>query len=1425
MAEQTIDRLQVEITASAKGTMAAFKQLENQLDVLQKALNSIDMSKIRQLDKVVKAVKPKVDTSGMTTAERNIKASVEKIQQSLAGLTAYANKSLTGDKSAFSAYEKQATSLQSAIDVINEKFKQLGDVAIPTKAWESIDKQIEETRSDLESLKAQEREAWDSGGKGKSAYDVVQLGFAIQETKDKLEGLEAEQVRLLNENKAFYNPYKQYAEDIKFAQGKLADMTSQVQSAMAALQNQPAGTPALDKLSAKLASEIPGDISKLQTSLAGLGSIANAAMDGDKSSFTSFERRVTSIQSAIDVVINKLEQLENAGVSVEGLENYRTSLQNIQGQLDETTNAVRTTYAEMSNMPTNEVGKNAEKASSSMKDLALSRKGIDDLGKSLSKITSHLKHISIHGPNVGHMFKTILKYGFGIRSIYVLFRRLRKAIVESFGELQNSGAFYETTRQNIESLKTSLLTLKYQFGAAFEPIFNAVAPALKVLIDKLVDAMNAVSAFMARLTGNSTYSKVKWVNTATGEAAKNAKELNKQLQKFDELNNLTTNQGGSGSGSKDETKAVYEEASVDSALGDFGKRLADLIRAGEWGEVGKVLSDKFAEQLESIDWNAIKRKAATFGQKLADFLNNLINPRLLGDIGTTIGESINTGLTFFNEWGKGMDWENVGVSLASGFDAWVQAGNLPLLGETLHTWIAGGLVALTTFFETADFEEVGKQIAEFIGNLDIPDLASKLLNLAKAIIFALADAIKSLWTNGDATTRIGMAIVGLIGLAKLTGLVGTIGGLISTALGGSTIEASAAGATLKLTGLKKIAGLALTFGGALLPEFSLGENLAQNTLLDLLGATGMYGGLRLLGLSNPIAVKITVAKFAWDFGTELGKSLWGNLMEALGDSEMAKYYREFSWAGFFKDIFEAAWTGNLFDGVNSMFGPAGFADNVSSVGYEIFDSDMKKKFEEFKKTRDELYDLIRNPFGGSELNTSEWSTSALGALKSFTDGAAKANTETKSLSETISAFIEKTRNLNSETSRFGYEAESSTSKFKLGISGIASETVDVFQTAYNKGTKAWSGLGTWAKAKSKDMGNGFVGIPKEVSSKFQTAYTESTKAWNDIGTWATGVTNTTANGMNNLPTDVSRRFGDAYTQGTAKWNDLGRWATERSAITSGAFNTFPTTAGKQFGDAYTQGTGKWGGLKTWAEQTFNSVSTASNTSLSKVPSQFQTNFQQGTNKAEGLVSSFKIWLDGQNLVKKAGVEPDSSAFKAMQTKIDSITNLLSKIKSTTISVSGSGFETVSSKIKSLTSQLSNLKNTSSSVSLSSSVGLKLFASGGVVGGATPAIVGEAGPEAILPLTDGTLGKLANMIVGDMATPSSPVLASQSYSSYSNTMNASSMADQNKLLQEQNELLRQIASKDLTISSSEVFNATRSEANNYYNRTGNSPFLI
>lgn len=1315
MAEQIIDKVQVEVQASAKGTSAVFEQLERRLTALQKVLNSIDTTNLQKIQKTASSTTINVNTNGISKAEKDVTKSVSKIEQALAGLQAYANAAMNGDSSSMTSFERRVISIQSQMDVLKQKFQSFGDVKIPTDAMEKLQTEMDKTSSHLESLQKRQQQMTDSGGnpKGGITQEWIDLQIALRDTKARFDDLYAAQTKLVNEGKAFDYPLQPYKEQLSSLEAQLNQTANTVRDAYSAMNETPSINP------------------------------------------------------------------DNSGLI--------------------------------------DTSKEAEKAREKLKKMcdSATKKAFDSLKSTLKKIASAITGIGKNADGAfGKGFMKILKYGFGIRSIYVAFRRLRKVVVESFQELQNSGAFVEETKSNIESLKNSLTLLKYQFGAAFEPIFNAVAPALKTLMNNLVSVMNTISAFIAKLMGKSTYSKAV-LNAAafadnTGKAAKAQKELNKQLQGFDELNNLTTNNSnpnsGSGGSSDDIPGAVYVEEQVDNVLGDFWKDLADKINQGDWKGVGQAISDKLSSAMESINWDDIYKKASNFGTGLAEFLNGLINPRLFGNVGKTLAGALNTAFAFLNSFGKTFDWKNFGLSIATGINEFFKTFDFKQAGETFHTWIAGALDACIAFFENTDFEQIGKAIADFIGGLNIPDLAKKLLKLAKAIIFALADAIKGLWSNGDATTRIGMAIIGLIGLSKLSGLVGTIGGLISSALGHSTITASAAGSTLKLTGLKTLVIGAATYqlaGGLAGKLFQLSA--------DDLGLTELAKEYKKFA-DNPFTYTIKgvvdIATFIKEEGFEKFAKTLSDVFSP--DSEFIKTLKHVF--GYEEKLYKTD-SPNVKDALSGKY--AGHKQDIKVITQEELKQieDLTQAFDSFKK-------LFKNGGGGSELNTSDLSTSMLGAWKSFTGGAEDANTKVKSLSETIKGLIDKTQNLTNNTKAFGDETENSTNKFKNGLSGIVKGSVDTFSTAYTKGTKTWSGITKWAKTKATDASDGFDSFSGVVSSEFETAYTDSTNKWSGIGTWANGVTTTTATGMGKLPTDVSKQFGDAYSQSTSKWNDLGKWASDETAIVNGTFSTFPTNASGKFGQAYTDSTDKWSGTKKWANDTFDLIQNASRTKLGTIPGQFQLNYSRGTQNAETQVSTFKSWLDRQDLIKRAGVEADESRFRNVTTKVSNISSMLSRIKNTTISVTGNGFENLGTKIKNLVSQIDKLKS-KNSISLGSSIGFKLFARGGVVGGATPAIVGEAGPEAILPLTDGTIGKLADMIVGDM-----PITNNSMTRGYGSTSdNASEIARQNELLAEQNQLLRQIAAKELTVSSKDVFNATRSEANNYYNRTGYSPFLV
>ena len=774
---ETIDKVQVEVEATAKGTSAVFKQLESQLGTLQKALQSIDTSKLNKVSKVI-------DTSGMTKAEKEISSSVDKIKQDLAGLNSYKNAALGGDNSSLRSFERQATRLQSEIDKVAEKLRQLGDnrtgINIDTDQFQALRESLAEIQSALNS----------------SQEDISNYVANVKKEEPEVK-----------------------TDKMKAALSKIKSMC---ESTWAALK--------------KVAS--------------GIGS-----------AFVTAGRSVKSLSARL------------LGVS-----------------------------------------------------------------GGLSKTTSSFKH----------GLRTIIKYGFGVRSLYVLFRRLRKAITESFTELQKSGAMWQTTKANVEGLKTALSTLKFQFGAAFEPLFNVVAPALTAFINYLISLMNTISAFIAKLTGRSTYSKVAQVMNNTGSSAGSAgkavKELNKQLQSFDELNNISpeNNSGGGsgGGGGGSSSSATYTEESVESALGDFASALADKIKAGDWEGVGRAISEKLTEVLNDIPWDSIFKSAENFGRNLADFLNGLITPDLFEALGTTIGNAIKTKLTFLNSLGDELDFPNLGHSIASAISGFVNTHPLPLMATTFSTWATGitsalatairdmldngtidtisqdittalenleigeiawnvgqivsglansiyvlvsnketwkqlgtkigegidnfftsmnkadaktGLTgwqalgksisstisgiadALTEAFQTVSWTEVGQAIADFISSIDWGDLFWDLVELAETALGALCEAIQGFWDNATWQEKVGAVIVGMIGVSKLTGLGTTLSTLLDKKLGTTTIKA-------------KLGGLALTVLGITLMgvnnDDGTASSLFENAFWDFVGALGLVVGAK-----------------------------------------------------------------------------------------------------------------------------------------------------------------------------------------------------------------------------------------------------------------------------------------------------------------------------------------------------------------------------------------------------------------------------------------------------------------------------------------------------------------------------------------------------------------------------------------------------
>lgn len=265
------------------------------------------------------------------------------------------------------------------------------------------------------------------------------------------------------------------------------------------------------------------------------------------------------------------------------------------------------------------------------------------------------------GNSFGGSLKRILAFGIGIRSLYVLFNKLRKYITDS---IQTFAQYDTETQASINNLKSALQGLKLQWGAAFAPILNAVAPVLQTLISWLNTAAQAVAQFMATLTGKGTFKKA-IANTGKlssnlGGAADNAKEAKKQLMGIDTLNvmNDTDTGGSGGGGGGGAADGSFEDVTVDAE--SLPAKIAAALKSGEWAQAATLLTGKLNEMVSSVDWAGIGAKLGYYLDGALTFLATALTTfdwsALAGSLAILLSNLISN-----------VDWANLGVLFTAKF--------------------------------------------------------------------------------------------------------------------------------------------------------------------------------------------------------------------------------------------------------------------------------------------------------------------------------------------------------------------------------------------------------------------------------------------------------------------------------------------------------------------------------------------------------------------------------------------------------------------------------------------------------------------------------------------------------------------------------------------------------------------------------------
>ena len=352
-----------------------------------------------------------------------------------------------------------------------------------------------------------------------------------------------------------------------------------------------------------------------------------------------------------------------------------------------------------------------------------------------------------------HGITTVLRYGFGIRSLYVLFNKLRSGIKDGISSLV---MFSDRANKSLSLLTSDMSYVGNSVAAAFEPILNIVAPVIDQIVDYAVAGINAVGAFIASITGQTSYTvAVKNIKdyrdslngtASAGDAASDATdklkdktdELKRELMGFDEiekfsddLNNAANSGSGSGSGSGNgsgtEDPILFTKKDIPGAVSNFADLVKDAWAKADFTDIGKMVGTKLRDALDSIDWEPIKAQANKIAKVTGTFINGFIETEGLDkSVGRTLGEAVNTAVGAINTFIDTTHWTSIGEFMSGGLRSAITTIDWDGIGKTLNAkykalwgFLDGFVVDMSkiNFSGTTGWQEAGNALASTINSI------------------------------------------------------------------------------------------------------------------------------------------------------------------------------------------------------------------------------------------------------------------------------------------------------------------------------------------------------------------------------------------------------------------------------------------------------------------------------------------------------------------------------------------------------------------------------------------------------------------------------------------------------------------------------------------------------------------------------------
>lgn len=547
----TVDSLDIQISASAQSASKSIDNLVGKLNTLSKALK-IDTSGLEKIGKL-----------NLGSGLQNVGNQAKKVSENFSEIANQSKEMAKTVSSSMSSAAKPMEEVRKSVSEISADFQE---------KFKGIDVKIDFSKPESELKKFQNQ--------AKNAQNALTRILASSTADKQTKGIEKWTIALAQANNAIEQLQSKMKEPVTF-QGDLSAMSEAELDEW--FKTLPSQQQKIEEVSNAIAEasqrvseytgkwngiEIPEFLKEIDTS--GIDQIAQKSQTAS-GKFEELFLRLNQLEvpeireENLDKLYNSLDKAESK------LEELRTNLANgltmgritesvddsgfvkLQEQIaltEKTAEALRQKISEIESQAEaggferpksafSSIASFAQKASSAFSGFF---SGLNKFGNSTKNAASKLTSLAGIGKKLNTTFsgglKTILKYALGIRSLYVLFNKLRSSIKEGMNNLVQ---YSSETNASVSLLYNSMNQLKNASAAMVAPLLNAIAPALNTIIQLFIKAENAVNQFLAALTRQSTWIRATQLTEDYADSISSAaKEAKNGIRSFDELKVITT---------------------------------------------------------------------------------------------------------------------------------------------------------------------------------------------------------------------------------------------------------------------------------------------------------------------------------------------------------------------------------------------------------------------------------------------------------------------------------------------------------------------------------------------------------------------------------------------------------------------------------------------------------------------------------------------------------------------------------------------------------------------------------------------------------------------------------------------------------------------------------------------------------------------